>query len=187
GWHGASGKPGPGAAQVVDAATCRERGPPMEHPRGVRAAVFNPDGTRVLTGGAEGSIRLWDAETGRPLGKPLQLGAVVWAVAFAPNGRAFATATLPSATAGEARIWDAVTGQPVTPVLPHPGKVNCLAFSPDGTTLMTGCAVARTAEQPEGGEARFWDSRTGFRVGPVLVHAAPVRAVAFSPDGQTVV
>jgi WD40 repeat protein len=186
-WHDAFGKPGPGAAQVVDADTCRVRGPTMEHPRGVRAAVFSPDGTRVLTGGAEGTVRLWDAETGRPHGKPIQLGAVVWAVAFAPNGRAFATATLPSATTGEARIWDAVTGQPVTPVMPHRGKVNCLAFSPDGTTLMTGCAVARTAEQHEGGEARFWDSRTGLSVGPILVHAAPVRAVAFSPDGQTVV
>jgi WD40 repeat protein len=186
-WHDPFGKPGPGEARVVDADTWRAIGPPLEHPRGIRAAVFSPDGTRVLTGGAEGSVRLWDAETGRPRGRPLQLGAAVSAVAFAPNGRAFATATTPSATTGEARVWDADTRQPSTPVLRHRGKVNCLAFCPDGNTLMTGGAVSKTAGQPERGEAQFWDSHTGLPVGPVLVHAAPVSAVAFSPDGQTVV
>jgi WD40 repeat protein len=71
--------------------------------------------------------------------------------------------------------------------MPHRGRLHCLAFSPDGKTLMTGGSVAKTAEQPESGEARFWDSHTGLPIGPVLVHAAPIGAVAFSPDGQTVV
>jgi WD40 repeat protein len=186
-WRNPFGKPGPGEVRLWDPDTWEPRGPPMEQPLGVAAAVFSPDGSRVLTGGAEGTVRLWDTATGRPLGKPLQLGALVSAVAFAPNGEAFATATGTPPTTGEARIWDAVTGQPVTPVLPHRGRVNCLAFSPDGRTLMTGGAVAKTAERSEGGEARFWDSHTGLPAGPVLVHAAPVGAVAFSPDGQTVV
>jgi len=186
-WRNPFGKPGPGEARVWDPDTWKPLGPPMENPQGVGAAVFSPDGTRVLTAGAEGTVRLWDTATGRPLGEPLQLGMYVSAVVFAPNGEAFATAAITSPTTGEARIWDAVTGQPVTPVLPHRGNVNCLAFSPDGKTLMTGGAVARTAGQPEGGEARFWDSHTGLPVGPVLVHAAPIGAVAFSPDGETCV
>jgi eukaryotic-like serine/threonine-protein kinase len=185
-WHDANNKPGPGEARVYDADTLEPLGPPLEHFRAVRDAVFSPDGTRVLTAGVEGTVCLWDTETGRLLGTPLQLGGTVRAVAFAPNGKAFATATSPSPTTGEARIWDAITGQPVTPVLPHRGRVHCLAFSPDGTTLMTGCGLASATDQPEGGVARFWDTHTGLPVGPVLVHAAPVGAVAFSPDGQTV-
>jgi eukaryotic-like serine/threonine-protein kinase len=186
-WRNPFGKPGPGEARVWDPDTWKPLGPPMENPQGVGAAVFSADGTRVLTAGAEGTVRLWDTASGRPLCKPLQLGMYVSAVAFAPNAEAFATAAITSPTTGEARIWDAVTGQPVTPVMPHRGGLHCLAFSPDGKTLMTGGSVAKTAEQPEGGEARFWDSHTGLPVGPVLVHAAPIGAVAFSPDEQTVV
>jgi WD40 repeat protein len=186
-WHDPFGKPGPGEARVLDPDTWTKLGPPMEHPQGVRAAAFSPDGTCVLTGGAEGSVRLWDAETGLPLCEPLQLGAVVSALAFAPNGQTFVTATIRSATTGEARIWDAGTLQPATPVLPHQGRVRCLAFSPDGKTLVTGGAVSETAGQPERGEVRFWNSHTGLPEGPVLVHAAPVSAVAFGPDGGTIV
>ena len=48
-------------------------------------------------------------------------------------------------------------------------------------------ARCKAADQPVGGEARFWDSQTGLPVGPVLLHSAPVSAVAFSPDGATFV
>jgi WD domain, G-beta repeat len=36
---------------------------------GVRAVAWSPDGARLLTGGADGSVRVWDATTGRPVGR----------------------------------------------------------------------------------------------------------------------
>jgi WD40 repeat protein len=188
-WKDAFGKKGaPGAAQVVDAETFKPLGPPMEHPGGVRAAVFSPDGARVLTGGAEGTARLWDTDTGQPLCSPVQLDGIAVEVAFAPDGKAFAIATRTSSTSGALRIWDSATVQPITPNLLREIRVGCLAFNPDGKALAAGCSRApTTADEPESGEVRFWDTHSGQPVGPVLVQSAPVGVVAFSPDGQTFV
>jgi WD40 repeat protein len=34
----------------------------------VRSVAYSPDGTHLLTGGNDGSVRVWDAATGQPVG-----------------------------------------------------------------------------------------------------------------------
>jgi WD40 repeat protein/tRNA A-37 threonylcarbamoyl transferase component Bud32 len=147
--------------------------------------TFNPDGQTVLTGGEDGTARLWDAVTGEPKGQPLRHGGPVLALAFSPDGRSVLTGSFDRT----ARLWDVRTGRQKGPVLRHFGRVRAVAFSPDGTFLATGGAVEDDSPEPGmrrtvGGEARLWEATTGNLLGEPLWHAGPVRALAFRPGGR---
>lgn len=63
----------------------------------------------VLTGGLDGTARLWDVASGKQLGPALHHDQRVHRVAFWPDGRTMVTTTddagLGQSSAGQARYW----------------------------------------------------------------------------------
>jgi len=60
------------------------------HTEAVRSVAFSPDGRRALSGSRNGTLRLWDIETGEEIGRFVRerrAPGEVFSVAFAPNGR----------------------------------------------------------------------------------------------------
>ncbi|MFD9563807.1 trypsin-like peptidase domain-containing protein, partial [Streptomyces sp. NPDC059994] len=76
------------------------------HTEWVRAAVFSPSGTLLATAADDGTARLWDTTTGRPL-HTFNHSGWVNATAFSPDGTRLATASRD----GTARLWDTTTGR----------------------------------------------------------------------------
>ncbi len=146
---------------------------PLTHEATVVSAHFSPDGGRVVTGAADGAVRVWDAQTGRRLlDLPGHTARVRHAV-FSPDGERIASASKDNT----ARVWDARTGEQLTPPLRHGGKIRRVHFSPDGKWVATASGDAT---------ARVWDSRTGLSVTPPLQHANYVNEAVFSFDGKWV-
>src|SRR5207244_5758051 len=72
------------------------------------ALPISPDGQTVLTASWDWTARLWEANTGKPIGSPMQHSSTVRAAAFSPDGTKIITGA--GSLDKTARIWDPRTG-----------------------------------------------------------------------------
>jgi WD40 repeat protein len=113
------------------------------------AMSFSPDGQRLLGGGGENRVLVWDATTFELLGQFQGHTKAILDIAFSPDGRWVATAS----EDGTARIWpaDAFAGPRMLQDPQQPVQCIDAAFSPDGRYLATA-----------GGESGvIWETATG--------------------------
>jgi RNA polymerase sigma factor (sigma-70 family) len=180
----------PSGVTVWDPATGQEvqRFAVKEGQVSISTVAVRPDG-RTLAGVTETSVRLWDAASGAELRELKGHQGAIEQLAFAPDGQLLATA----ARDRTVRLWDPATGREVRRLdgklalapdvavgglTGHQRGVVGLAFSADGRTL----AVAASADQT----FRLWDVATGKELPPFPGENCQVTALAFLPDGKTI-
>ncbi|MFT4137294.1 MAG: hypothetical protein QM641_12380, partial [Microbacterium sp.] len=126
----------------------------------------------AVTGGYDGTVRIWDLSTGTQLGDPLpgHTGSVT-SVACSTVGDDPVAVTC--GTDGMLRIWDLGTGTQLGDSLPgHIGGVDAVAC-----TSLAGRPVAVAAGDHS--TLRIWDLATGTQIGgPFTGHIGGVDAVA---------
>jgi WD40 repeat protein len=147
--------------QARERAILPSRGP-------VRLASFSPDGSLVLTGSDDGTVRVWRRD-GTPI-RTLFRGGPVTAASFSPDGRLVLTGSRD----GTAAVRRLSTGAPVAS-LHHGAPVTSGAFGPGGRLVVT---------TSKDGVTRLWRPATGTVVLSVKQNG-PVHAASLSPDGRT--
>jgi len=153
-----------------------------EHSQDVTEIEFSPDSSLLASASLDGTVRIWDAFTGRIIHVLSEHNAGVLSVAFSPDGNTLAS----GAQDGEVILWNVSDGTLNERISrSHPVRAVDLAFSPDGSLL----AIAN--------HACFVELR---KADSGILHKTLVQplcfddfdgivtswALAFAPDGNTI-
>ena len=170
----------PGEVKVWDAITGQGFRSLGGHSGAVTAVAFSPDGQRLASASALGTVILSDVQTGRQILTCRGHRSRIDGVAFSPDGKQLASAPTDYRTKADAdvKVWDAQTGQEALTLRGHVGLVVSVAFTPDGRRL---------ASAGGDGTVKLWDLTTGQETLTLRGHNGYVRGVAFSPDGHRLV
>ncbi|MFF4427054.1 caspase family protein [Streptomyces sp. NPDC001549] len=152
------------------------------HTGSVRAvACTDLDGAPVaVTGGSDGTVRVWDLASGTPIGRPVNADSSVRAVACTDLDGAPVAIT--GGSDGTVRVWDLASATPIgRPMNAHTGWVAAVAC-----TDLDGAPVAVTGGSD--GTVRVWDLASATPIGrPMFGHTGWVAAVACTDlDGAPV-
>ncbi|CUA72611.1 putative WD repeat-containing protein alr3466 [Nostoc sp, PCC 7120] [Rhizoctonia solani] len=146
------------------------------HKDQVLSITFSPDGQTFASGSKDGTLVVWDANTGEKQFEPVRAHSRgVLSIAFSPDGSQIASGSHDQ----NIQLWSSHTGLPLgKPFKGHTYSVLALAFSPSGSQLASG-SQDRTV--------RLWDVTNGQTLAIFKGHTEYVLSVVFSPDGTQIV
>jgi WD40 repeat protein len=131
--------------KLLDAAT----GEVLHSLSGVASSVaFSPDGARIVTGGEDKMIKLWDATNGQLVRTLEGHLSGVWSVVFSPDG----SRVLSGSADKTMKLWNTTNGQLLQTFNGHSGGVTSVAFSPDGSRVLSGSGD---------GTMKLWNATSG--------------------------
>ncbi|KEP45489.1 putative vegetative incompatibility protein HET-E-1, partial [Rhizoctonia solani 123E] len=108
----------------------------IAHPHSVQSLSMSPDGFTIVVGYDNGSLAIWDLQTGTRISESL-VGHddSVSCVVHSPNGNLIASGSYDSSI----RVWDVADRLKSSHILAgHSGAVYAVAFSPDSTVIASG-------------------------------------------------
>ncbi|PFH57377.1 hypothetical protein XA68_15138 [Ophiocordyceps unilateralis] len=142
----------------------------------INALVYSPDGRRVVTTADDGKIKVWDTESGFCVVTFTEHSSGVTACEFAKKGNVLFTASLD----GSVRAWDLIRYRNFrTFTAPTRLSFSSMAVDPSGEVVAAGSL--------DSFDIHIWSVQTGQLLDRLAGHEGPVSALAFSPNGASLV
>ncbi len=140
------------------------------HMGAINGIDWSPDGTRVVSGGNDFLVQVWNTSGSNPLFL-YRHGQVVKAVAWSPNGKYIASTSKDKTI----QVRDAGNGKLLHTITANKGPVNAVSWSPDSKTI-----VSAGSDK----EVKVWDALTGNNAMMLYHDLSPINTVAWSPNGK---
>jgi WD40 repeat protein len=140
------------------------------HSDWVRCLSFTPDGTKLVSGSFDKTIKLWQLATGTALQTLKDHQKGVFALAVSADGKLLASGSWDELI----KLWNLETGTLLENLTQHQASVRSLAISPDSKTLISG-SFDRTIV--------LWHLPDG-KVATTITDTEPIAAIALSTDGR---
>ena len=129
-------------------------------------------GKILISGDAEGKIRIWNWNSGRSAITLAGHSGRVWTLTISPDGKTLVSGGDDSTL----KIWDSRTGVLKTTLKAHADWVSSALITPDGKYIISGGGD---------GTIRIWDLKTGGLQSSIKAHSDWVSSLSLSADGQT--
>jgi len=137
-------------------------------------------GQQMMTCSYDGSLRLWDLESGRQIGESWQdeedrryQERGVSAIALSPDGKKIVSGSFDRAV----KLWDIDTGKVIATWMGHTYTVKSVCWNGNGGRVVSGSGD-RTA--------RVWDVESGEAILIIETGLRDVEAVIYSPDSTMI-
>jgi serine/threonine protein kinase len=140
------------------------------HTDEVFSVAWSPDGTRLVSGGAESCAQVWDATTGDRLFSYLEQSNTITSLAWEPSGVGIVSASADRTV----QVWDATNGKTFLSCTGHTDRVNKVVWSPDGKKF---------ASAGRDKTVRVWESDSGKLLMTYNGHSTGVWGLAWEPSG----
>jgi WD40 repeat protein len=139
----------------------------------INYCAISPEGSYVVAGFADGTLKLWDPATGAEL-QTFGSRFGVWGCAVAPDG----SYVVASTEDRKLKLWDPAAGTLLRTLGGDETPLIGCAVSPDGSFVASGGFD---------GILRLWDPTTGEELGRVGARGSLVTVQAVAPDASYIV
>jgi WD40 repeat protein len=141
------------------------------HTERVRGIIHLPGGHRMMTCSLDGSLRIWDLQSGTQIGNDWRDGeSAVNTVVLSLDGKKVASGSHD----GAVRLWDVDTGKVIAKLAGDQNPILSVCWNRDGGRVVSG--------SHDDGTARVWGVESGKTVLAIETGFSSMRSVIYSPD-----
>jgi len=145
--------------------------------REVYTAALSPNGKKIVSGGADYIVKLWDIDASTIIAKWMGHGGGITCVCWNRDGGRI----LSGSYDGTAMVWDAESGNTILAIKTGHRVVYSAIYSPDETMIASG------GRSEENGFIKIWDANTGKLIAKPEGHTWSVNCLAWTADGKTLI